>query len=182
MTISMQTSPNRTIKLTANSSGTFTWKVSEDTVYADSVVATLFGIPERDAEQGLPLNRFLQAIYPDDLQGVSKAIAGALKSGSPYRAEYRVVSSTGKISRVLAMGRCFCDTTGRPIAYSGMLFDMTPDETTLWQDEEMVENCVAAFKAAKRAGNELVTYLLSMALIEIGQQAAGDLIPEDCLH
>jgi len=182
MTISMQSAGAPTIKLSATAGGTYTWKVSEDTVYADAVVATLFGISATEAERGLPLTRFLQAVHPDDLARVSAAISLTLETGSTYRAEYRVVSATGKIAQVLAMGRCFCDAAGQPMEYSGMLFDLSPNETQRWRDEEMVENCIAAFKAAKHSGNKFVTYLLSMALIEIGQQAAEDMVHSDIVH
>ena len=156
--------------------GTYTWKIGEDRVFCDPLVADLFGIPQAQALLGQPIARFLQAIHPDDLERVSAAINAQVETGRDYRESYRVISATGVVSKVLAMGRCFRDSDGKPFEYAGMLFNLS-DPRGAQPNDEIIAGCSAAFRAAQNIGNEFVAYLLSMVLIELGHQAARELQP-----
>ncbi|MDO9417162.1 PAS domain-containing protein [Pararhizobium sp.] len=164
-------------RLSPISGGTYTWKVDQDVVYADATVARLFGLPVDAAKSGLPIQRFLTAIHPDDLERVSVSITSAIETGDVFRQDYRVIPAPGRIVPILAMGQCFRNADGKPVEYAGMLFDLSVGTCKEAHEEEMVENCISAFQAAKRAGNELVAYFLSMALIDIGQKAATGMVP-----
>ena len=83
---------------------------------------------------------------------------------------------------ILAMGQCFRNADGKPVEYARMLFDLCPGECQNLHEDGMVQSCIPAFQASKRAGNELITYLLSMALSEIGQKAASDMVPSGTQH
>lgn len=161
--------------LSPGKGGTYTWRVADDVVHADAYVANLFGIAIEDAMSGLPLVRFLNAIHPEDVERVSSAIGRAIESGVAYRAEYRVIDASGRVAHVLAMGQCFHGKNDQPEEYAGMIFELGASHMADHSEHDMVERCIAAFKAAKNAGNEMITYLLSMALIEIGEKAARQL-------
>lgn len=150
-------------------------------VFADPVVANLFGISSEQGEAGQPILRFLKAIHPDDLDRVSAAISSHLESGCDYCEQYRVVAEAGKVSIVLAMGRCFRDKAGTPLEYTGMIFDLTA-RSEAEPEGDLITSCGQAFRAAKKAGNGLVAYLISMALIELGRDAARQISKTDLLQ
>lgn len=162
--------------------GTYTWQVSTDIVHADAYVASLFGISTDVAEAGLPLVRYLQAIHPDDLGHVSTAIGTAVEGGEAYRAEYRVISGDGAIVPVLAMGQCFRSRDGQPGEYAGMIFDMRPAQRQAEMIDPLSESCLNALEAARSSGNDLVTYLISMALVAIGEPPRKSGQANDILH
>lgn len=182
MTATIQTEQLCDSLVSPMAGGTYNWRVRDDIVCADAVVAALFGIPAKDAEDGLPIGRFLDSIHPEDRERVCCSINAAVDSGHVFREKYRVISASGTVTPILAMGQCFRDKDGQPLEYSGMLFDLRAAEIQRRRDDEMTDSCIAAFHAAKKAGHELITYLLSMALIEIGQNAVLDIKPEKGLH
>jgi hypothetical protein len=182
MTLAVNTVASNVSLLSPATGGIYRWKVGEDLVYADQKAAMLFGIPEDEADEGLPIIRYLRSIHPDDLERVSHAILSAVEAGSSYRTEYRVLSACGKSTPVLAMGQCFHDQRGNPTEYAGMVFILDHEPTMESEEDKLIASCIGAFKHAKKAGNDLISYLLSMALIELGQKAARDLLPEGDVH
>lgn len=157
--------------------GIYRWIVAEDLVYADTKTEALFCIPDEDAGRGLPIAGYLHLVHPEDVERVTSAILNAVEAGSSYRAQYRLLSHSGKETTVLAMGQCFHDQYGEPTEYTGMVFVLDQKSWLVDEEDKLVKSCIGAFQEAKRAGNEIVSYLLSMALIELGQKAACESMP-----
>ena len=82
----------------------FEWIVESDTLAISGPLAEVFGIAQKDAEQGLPLGDFVAGIAPEDRDRVTKAIARSIATGEPYQEEYRVIGS-GTAHVVVARGR-----------------------------------------------------------------------------
>ena len=83
---------------------TFDLDVPGDRVYANGLLARLFGVSVADAAGG-PLAVYFDAIHPDDRERTSATIVRSLETGGRYEVQYRVVGSDGEERTVLARGR-----------------------------------------------------------------------------
>ncbi|WP_404710380.1 ATP-binding protein [Sphingomonas sp. MMS24-J13] len=81
----------------------FEYEAGQEEATVLGPLAALFGVPEQDAAQGVPLARFIAGIVPDDRAEVAARIERSLATGAPYEVEYRV-SGGGEVRRILARG------------------------------------------------------------------------------
>src|SRR5277367_2728873 len=111
--------------LSANEVATWTWDIVNDRVVADESMARLFGVSPEDAAGG-PIERYFQAMHPDDRPGVASAVAKALQDPiGKYEMDYRVVRKDGTTSWVLARGKVERDAEGKPRYFPGIVIDVT---------------------------------------------------------
>jgi PAS domain-containing protein len=68
-------------------------------------LAKLFDLDPKLVAKGLPLEAFLDAIYPDDRPRVLQAIDRTIHDREPYDEEYRTITHTGKVQWVIARGK-----------------------------------------------------------------------------
>ena len=102
--------------------GVFSWFLANDTLYGDSLVADVFGFTPEDTAKGMPLDRYVARLHPDDRERAKRLIARAVADGQPYHAEYRTVCTEGRTRRVIALGRCFRDHNDMLFIYSGIVY------------------------------------------------------------
>ena len=105
--------------------GRWEWDAASDRARVDAVAALLFNLDPEEAEEGLPLSRFIDGIHADDRQRVLALIRSSASAGSAYLTEYRVISVDGRTRWVLARGRFTSDHAGQPRTGSGILIDIT---------------------------------------------------------
>lgn len=105
--------------------GTWDWDVLDNRVTADDQFAALFNLDPLSAGLGVPIEQFLSAIHPDDAQRVQDEIQAALRDGSPYKSEYRLIGSDGKITWVVASGRPRTDGDGKVYRFPGIAIDVS---------------------------------------------------------
>ena len=110
--------------LAAAEVGTWIYEITTDRVFADANLARMFGVPV-EAAKGGPLQRFLDAIHPDDLARVSATIADVLRSGTTYVSEYRLRLADGTERSVIARGTVERDEGGNPARLPGVVLDVT---------------------------------------------------------
>ncbi|WP_377290518.1 PAS domain-containing protein [Rhizobium sp. SG2393] len=103
--------------------GTWDWLIPENRVETDKRFAALFGIDDGDPNQ--PIERFLNAIHPEDLERVKAAMTTAMETGATYSQEYRVRAADGTNRWLLAEGRPLLDDTGAAIRFPGVAVDIT---------------------------------------------------------
>ena len=111
--------------LSAGMIGSWTWKIKDDLVIADKGLATMFGVSEKKAATGLPLDTFIDAIHPDDRERVTGTIGRTLEKRSAYEIEYRTVHIDGTERWVIARGKVQTDDAGEPISFPGVMIDIT---------------------------------------------------------
>lgn len=69
---------------------------------------------------------FLQAVHPDDRDGMRQAIRKAIQSRQPYNREYRIILSDATERTIHGLWDIVCDqTTGEPLRLVGTLQDIT---------------------------------------------------------
>jgi PAS domain S-box-containing protein len=111
--------------LFANEVATWTWDIVHDRVIADKNLAALFGVSPKDAAGG-PIEKYIQAVHPEDRAALSAAIAKALEGPDDrFEEAYRLVRRNGSISWVEARGKVERDRKGKPRYFPGVIIDIT---------------------------------------------------------
>lgn len=106
--------------------GTWDWDIRNDVVTADDRFAAMYNLDPLRAGLGVPIAEFLAAIHPDDAARVNAEIELALRDGTPFRSEYRLVSATdGTVHWVIASGRPRLGPDGSPSRLPGVIVDVT---------------------------------------------------------
>ncbi|MGV3548135.1 PAS domain-containing protein [Rhizobium sp.] len=101
--------------------GLFTWDIPDNTLYADGAIAELFGLDPKQAALGLPLERYLERIHPDDRPRIVRAIRNSILAASSKHEAYSVCGADGTYVDVECFTRGFCDKDGMPIRYAGIV-------------------------------------------------------------
>ncbi|MDX2232269.1 MAG: PAS domain-containing protein [Leptolyngbyaceae cyanobacterium bins.349] len=102
--------------------GIWDWDVETGNLTWDDRSKAIFGLPP---DFPVTYEWHLNALHPDDRQPVSDAAATALRDRGEFDAEYRTVHPDGTMRWVLARGRGYYDTAGRPYRMSGTVLDIT---------------------------------------------------------
>ncbi|MBO9127852.1 MULTISPECIES: PAS domain-containing protein [unclassified Rhizobium] len=102
-------------------SGIFNWDVENNVVFADSALATLFGLDPQEAKHGLPIETYLVRVHPEDKAGLSQAITETIVADVPQQHVYRVMGTDGKYTHVASFGRAFHRKDGSLAAYAGIV-------------------------------------------------------------
>ncbi|MGV3651628.1 MAG: PAS domain-containing protein [Devosia sp.] len=105
--------------------GTWDWDVLNDRVTADERFANLFNVAIEDAEKGVPLTHFVNAIHPHDRVRVTAEINAALERGGDTRMEYRLVQPDGATVWVVASGKVIHDADGKAVRFPGIVVDIS---------------------------------------------------------
>ena len=105
--------------------GTWDWNVTENLIAADDRTARLYNIDPLRAGFGVPIERFLDAIHPEDLERVRAEIEHVLQHGGDFRSEYRVTGADGVLRWVVASGRPRLGPSGRAERFPGLLVDVS---------------------------------------------------------
>lgn len=105
--------------------GRWEWDAATDCARSDTFVPLLFNVDPEQAEVGVPLTAYVDAIHAQDRERVLDMIRRSACEGSAFLTEYRVISADGRTRWVLARGRFTADHLGRPVRGSGILVDIT---------------------------------------------------------
>jgi len=82
--------------------GTWDWDIPNDSVVADARFAKIYGVERSVAASGAPIGAFFRLVHPDDLPALQSAIDEALKTGTIFSQEYRLVDADGSVRWVTA--------------------------------------------------------------------------------
>lgn len=98
----------------------------------------IFGIPGQEEPLDLVAWQELwsQLIHPEDRERVLLAAGEALRGGSPYDEEYRVLRPDGSLRIVHSCGRVMSDAAGRPHRMFGSMQDISERRQALEQIRE----------------------------------------------
>lgn len=109
--------------------GTWSWDIKAEKVYADVNLARMFGIDQKQARVGLPIERFIDSIYLKDRERVMHDIEQALSGKRTYETQYRTTLSDSEQRWVLARGYVEKDKDGKPTTFFGVIIDITAQKT-----------------------------------------------------
>lgn len=116
--------------------GDWIWDLPSDKIAWSDEVYRIFGhepqsfVPHYEVE-------FLQAIHPDNREGVVEAVASALDGGTSYEVVHRIVRPDGTERTVRERGEASYDAAGVPIRMVGTVQDITESTLALEQTETL---------------------------------------------
>ena len=109
--------------------GTWVWDFQSNRVEADANLAHFFGVSDEDARGG-PVESYLRAIHPDDVERVSADINRAMQNCGPYASDSRLISENGDIMWIEGRGQVEPDAQGRPSHLIGVALDISQRKRT----------------------------------------------------
>jgi two-component system sensor histidine kinase UhpB len=112
--------------------GSWEWDILADGVTCSNEVRRIYG----REDQNSPDRPFSEAVHPDDRARRSAAVDAALKGGSPYNAEFRIIRPDKSVRFVHSRGRLIYDESGKPVRMLGMTQDITERKRTAKELEE----------------------------------------------
>ena len=164
--------------------GKWEWDAATDCTRSCSFVALLFNVDPEEAETGVPLVSYVDAIHVDDRERVLALIRSSASEGSTFLTEYRVISADGQTRWVLARGRFTSDHQGRPVGGAGIVVDVTSLRLTEGAADEAKPNlgetpldraaeyALAAHEAIAVLGNPALKAQADALLMALGRELA----------
>lgn len=116
--------------------GSWLWDIERDIVVASRTMADLFGIDPDEAAIGLPGHVYQSYIHSEDRKRVLKETNRAIRTGTGFESEYRIISQHGRTHWVLARGHLEVGKNGQTARFSGIVVDMTERHNFELQIEE----------------------------------------------
>src|SRR5262245_28752387 len=102
--------------------GIWVWDIVRDEIWVSEKERALFGFaPSEKAD----IDRFRNAIHPDDRASMRKALENSLNTGMEYEAEHRVLLPNGQIRWLATRGRVEFGEEGTPARMRGVSLDIT---------------------------------------------------------
>jgi len=102
---------------------TWDWNLKTQAIGFSEEISPLFGLA---AGQFFPtIDAFLDAVYEEDRTLVRSAMTSAVKSGSDYNLDFRVLWPDGSLHWIAAKGRVHSDEAGHPTRMVGIVMDTT---------------------------------------------------------
>lgn len=100
--------------------GFYDWDIQTDTINFSEQMKNDWGI-----SSGGTLQAAIERIHADDRARVSEQVSIAMRDGTPYRTEYRVVRPDGEVIWVEAQGRVTYDAEHKPLRFFGTSVNIT---------------------------------------------------------
>ncbi|WP_345814894.1 response regulator [Paraburkholderia sp. PREW-6R] len=148
--------------------GTWVLDVRTGRVSGDERFARTFSFAVEEAAKGVDRNDAVQMVHPDDRALNEERTVEAMRTGQPFRAEYRIRRPDGEYLWVQANGRCEFDEHGEPTRFPGVLIDVHERkmaEQSLRQLTETLEQRVADALAARAFAEEQLRQAQKMEAI-----------------
>src|SRR5260370_10984054 len=102
--------------------GIWVWDIVRDEIWISEKGRSLFGFERLEK---LDIDRFRNAIHPDDRNFLREALQNALNTGVDYEAEHRVVLPNGEIRWLDERGSVEFRSEGKPARMRGVSRDVT---------------------------------------------------------
>lgn len=157
--------------------GTWDWDVPEDRICADASFAQAFGVDVGRAAAGAPMEEYLKNIHSDDRDKTRRTVLEALRAGTEFQVEYRLLQADGTIRWVSSQARCWLGPDGTPLRAPGIALDITVRK----QNEEALlrtEKLAAVGRLSASIAHEINNPLESVTNLLYLIQGSNDL-PQD---
>ncbi len=139
----------RRIALEASHSfGIWDWDIKKNIFTADQRLGELFNLTPEETAYGVPIERPLEYIHPQDLSVVEAAIEESIASGKPYDQQYRIMQKDGSVRWGSFRGRVIYDEKGDAVRFPGVGVDIT-----------LEQNAINALQDADRRKDEFLATL-----------------------
>jgi signal transduction histidine kinase/DNA-binding response OmpR family regulator len=167
----LMTQERLSLALSTGRVAVFEWAIDDDKLAILGPLAEVFGVPTREAELGLPLSTFVQAIDPRDVNRVMAVLNRSVETGDPYEAEYRVHGS-GDERVVLVRGRVHADSSGHR-TMAGAVIDITEERNATAELEDRTRALSILNGAANAISGDLDQERLVQAITDASVEISG---------
>ena len=103
--------------------GSWSWDIVANRITWSDQLLDIYGLTR--AEFGGAINDFLRYIHPDDRVPVGASISAALKSGTSFAHDERIVRPDGEIRYLQSVGEVVRDDNGTALRMLGVCLDVT---------------------------------------------------------
>ena len=139
----------RRIALEASHSfGIWDWDIEKNLFTADQRLGELFNLTPEETAYGVPIERPLEYVHPEDIPVIEAAIQESIATGKPYDQQYRVLQKDGSIRWGSFRGRVIYDESGKAVRFPGVGVDITREQ-----------NAVTALQEADKRKDEFLATL-----------------------
>ena len=138
--------------------GTWLWDIEQGQFSADEGLSRLFLTDPTALKQGVPVDRVLDAMHPDDRARFTAYVDRAWKVDATYCVEHRLRTATGPWRWFLGRGQFERNHAGRALRCRGVMIDIDQRKRSELAQHEISEQ----WRLAKAAGG-IGTFLLDIA-------------------
>jgi PAS domain S-box-containing protein len=117
--------------------GSYEWDVSTNSVHRSEELCRIFGLTR--AQFPPTFEAYLERVHPDDRNRTATTIQTALRSGTPFEFEERIVRPDGSVRTLHSQGTWILDTVGRPVKLVGICQDITERKKSQELEREIAQ-------------------------------------------
>ncbi|MEC4892472.1 MAG: PAS domain S-box protein [Oscillatoria sp. PMC 1051.18] len=131
--------------------GTWDWNLTSNELVWDACCKAMFGLPP---EAEINIEKFFQALHPDDRDRTEEVMQNSLKraSGGQYDIEYRTIGIQDGVERwIAARGQVYFHGNGKPIRFVGTVLNITEQKQAQALREQLFQREQAAREEAELA-------------------------------
>jgi signal transduction histidine kinase len=103
--------------------GTFEWMIDSNKIYWSEGLYAIYDM-ERTSKQ-FDRSYLRSFTHPDDMDRSARIVTEALRTGKGYDDEFRIITATGRMKIIRAVGKVITDSTGKPVKLAGSIRDVT---------------------------------------------------------
>lgn len=133
------------LALEAGGLGTWNWDARTGRTVWDDKLETLFGLPP-DGFDGT-FDTYVGLLHPDDRASVLSTVEEAMRTGSGYRVEHRIVRPDGSVRWIRGAASIVVDEQGNSVGTVGCAADVTDEVVAAHEMQRLTD---AATEAAER--------------------------------
>ncbi|HEV7279876.1 MAG TPA: PAS domain S-box protein [Pirellulaceae bacterium] len=111
------------LAMEAGRMGTWDWDVQAGRLRWSENLESIHGLKRGEFDS--TFESFQKLVHPEDLQALQSAVEQAMRDGTTYEAEFRIVRPDGSIGWMAGRGRAFYDGGGAPTRMVGVGMDVT---------------------------------------------------------
>lgn len=104
--------------------GTWDFDISAGRVSINALFAELLGISAEEARQGVDMRQLAHFLHPDDRGVALTALTQAVRAGTEYRCQFRMVMQGGETRWLQGYGRPVRNRAGGTAHYAGVMIDI----------------------------------------------------------
>ena len=134
--------------------GHYEWKPLEHRVTWSGELYRIYGLPP--GEGPIDMAIVFEMVHPDDRENVRREADEAVRSGTPFKAEHRIVRPNGEVRFVQALGTVKKDASGRVYEMFGTGQDIT-DQKRIEEERQALSTALqqsnARLEEAQRVTN-----------------------------
>jgi PAS domain S-box-containing protein len=134
--------------------GSWSWEIADNRLAWSNQLCEIYGI----AAQAAPANveNFLDFVHPADRAAVQKSVNSALKAGTAFSHQERIVRPDGQIRHLQSVGEIVRDESGAPIRLLGVCLDVTARKDA----ENALRNSEQSYQFLLKGVRDYAIYML----------------------